>query len=197
MITIKTKLKINTLKTIIKISLIVLLFFLLGAFVVQSYSLYETRASLNANVDKAIYLITDQKMTFNIDTNAIFPNDESYEYTFSVSNFKNDTEGEFDLEYYIRIKTTTNLPITVKLYRNEEYSSSATNIIPTYSLTQDDDNAWYKIYNNTPTYDLLCDYRITDYYVLVVDFPSSYSAYKEYAGVPENIEVGIYSKQKV
>ena len=164
---------------------------------VQSYSLYETNVRLNANVDKAIYLLTDEKMTFNIDSNAIYPRDDPYVYRFSVANFKDQKEGDFDLEYYIRIRTTTNLPITLKLYRNEEYSSTATNLLTTSELIRDEDGAWYKNYNRTPVYDLLCENKTTDLYVLVVEYPKVYSTYTEYAGVPENIEIGIYSKQKV
>ena len=166
-------------------------------FVVQSYSLYETNIKLNANVDKAIYLLTDEKMTFNIDSYGISPRDDPYIYTFSVSNFKDDRRGDFDLEYYIRIRTTTNLPLTLKLYRNESYSATATNLLSTYELIIDTGGAWYKNYNRTSTYNLLCANTTTDTYTLVIEFPQVYKTYPEYAGVPENIEVGIYSKQKV
>ena len=136
-------------------------------------------------------------MTFSLDPNAIYPSDEEYTYTFSVSNFENNKQGDFNLEYYVLVRTTTNLPITVKLYRNEEYSSSATNLLTSYTLIQDDENTWYKQYNKTPTYDFYYQNNTTDIYTIVVEYPSTYSSYPEYAGVPENIEIGIYSKQKI
>lgn len=191
------KINRNILRITLKTILIVIFILLVGKFATQTYSLYESRVKLNANVDKAIYLLSDEKMNFNIDSSGIYPKDDPYIYTFTVSNFKGEKEGEFDLEYYINITTTTNLPITLKLYRNEQYSANATNLLTTNELLRDDDGAWYKRYNNTPTYDLDCDYRVTDTYTLVVDYPKVYSTHPEYEGVPENIEVGIYSKQKV
>ena len=106
------------------------------------------------------------------------------------------TEGDMNIKYYVQLKTTTNLPITVKLYRNQEYSSSATNIAQGYELVQDEDGAWYKLYTQSPYYEFQYNVRTQDTYVLVVDYPEVYKSYLEYTGVPENIEVAIYSEQK-
>ncbi|MBR6948653.1 MAG: hypothetical protein IKH54_00530 [Bacilli bacterium] len=184
-------------KNIMKVSLVLLLFLLLGTFFAQSYAKYETNAKLSANIDKAIYLLKDEKLTFNIDPEAIIPSDTAYQYTFTVSNYNDTENGDINLKYYIQLKTTTNLPITLKLVRNEQYSASATNIANGYTLVQDEDNAWYKLYTKSPTYEFQYNVRRKDTYILVVEYPLVYKTYLQYAGVPENIEVAIYSEQKV
>ena len=184
-------------KNIMKVSLVLLLFLLLGTFFAQSYAKYETNAKLSANIDKAIYLLKDEKLSFNIDPEAIIPSDTPYQYTFTVSNYNDTENGDINLKYYIQLKTTTNLPITLKLVRNEQYNSSSTNIANGYTLVQDEDNAWYKLYTKSPTYEFQYNVRRKDTYILVVEYPLVYKTYLQYAGVPENIEVAIYSEQKV
>ena len=184
-------------KNVLKVTLVLLLFILLSTLFAQSYAKYETNAKLSANIDKAIYLLKDEKLTFNIDPDAIIPSDTPYQYTFTVSNYNDSENGDINLKYYIQLKTTTNLPITLKLVRNEQYSSSATNIANGYTLVNDEDGAWYKLYNQSPTYEFQYNVRRKDTYILVVEYPSIYKSYLQYAGVPENIEVAIYSEQKV
>lgn len=189
--------KMQKTKKVLQASLLLVLFLLFGLFFAQSYAKYESNAKLSANIDKAIYLLSDEKMTFNIDPNAIIPSDTPYTYTFTVSNFKDNQDGDVNIKYYIQLKTTTNLPITVKLLRNQSYSASATNIAQGYTLEKDADGAWYKLYTKTPDYEFQYNSRRTDTYVLVVEYPSTYKSNLAYAGVPENIEVAIYSEQKV
>jgi len=190
------KLSEKQLKLIIKSSLVFVLVLLIGTFFVYSYALYESNATLNANIDKAIYLLKDEKLSFNIDSDGIVPSTTPYTYKFSVQNYEDSKEGDFNLDYYIKVKTTTNLPITIELYRNEEYSTSATNIIPSFELTQDTDGAWYREYDDTPTYQFNYNTKRKDVYTLVVKYPEIYRSYEQYAGVPENITIGIYSTQR-
>lgn len=193
----KKNINIKKVKNVLKAVLVLLLFVLLGFFFAQSYAKYESSVKLSANIDKAIYLLKDQKLTFNIDPDAIVPSDTPYTYTFTVSNFNGSLDGDVNLKYYIQIRTTTNLPITVKLLRNQPYSSGATNIIQGHELVQDEDGAWYKLYTPTSNYEFQYGVRRTDTYVLVVEYPLIYKTHLNYSGVPENIEIGIYSEQKV
>lgn len=190
------KLGVENFKRIIKAGLILVFVLLLGFFFAQSYAKYESSIKLSSNVDKAVYLLKDEKLAFNIDPSAIVPSNDPYIYRFTVSNYNGTTEGDMNIKYYVQLKTTTNLPITVKLYRNQEYSSSATNIAQGYELVQDEDGAWYKLYTQSPYYEFQYNVRTQDTYVLVVDYPEVYKSYLEYTGVPENIEVAIYSEQK-
>ena len=187
----------NRVKNVLKVTLVLLLFLLLGTFFAQSYAKYETQARLSANIDKAIYLLKDEKLTFNIDPDLIIPSDTDNEYSFTVSNYNGSDNGDINLRYYIQVKTTTNLPISIRLYRNESNSPSSTNIANGYTLVNDEDGAWYKLYNQSPTYEFQYNVRRQDTYLLVISYPEIYKTYLQYAGVPENIEVTIYSEQKV
>lgn len=190
------KFGVEKLKKITKVLLVFVFILLLGVFFAQSYARYESSVKLNSNIDKAIYLLKDEKLTFNIDPEAIVPSDTPYTYRFTVANHNGNIEGDMNLKYYVQLKTTTNLPITVKLYRNQEYSPSATNIAQGFELVQDEDGAWYKLYTKSPDYEFQYNVQAQDTYILVVEYPLIYKTYLEYAGVPENIEVAIYSEQK-
>ena len=188
---------VTKVKRLAKISLALILVLLLGFFFAQSYARYESSVKLSSNIDRAVYLLKDGKMTFNIDPDAIVPRSTPYTYTFTVANHNGSIEGDMNLKYYVQLKTTTNLPITVKLYRNEQYSSSATNIAEGFDLVQDEDGAWYKLYTKSPEYQFQYNVQREDTYVLVVEYPEVYKSHLVYSGVPENIEVAIYSEQRV
>ncbi len=177
--------------------LLVLLVFLMVRFV---YSSYETDATLDLSIDEAIYIFSDEKMSFNIDSNKIVPSSTPYTYTFSVSNFKDSKTADVDLLYTIQVISTTNLPITMELYRNETYSPSSTtihNIIGTMNIVQDTDGAWYREYSKSSEFEMLYRNNTTDIYTLVVKFPASYSGSDTYADAIENIEIRLESKQEI
>ena len=189
------KLGVENFKRIIKAGLILVFVLLLGFFFAQSYAKYESSIKLSSNVDKAVYLLKDEKLTFNIDPSAIVPSNDPYIYRFTVSNYNGTTEGDMNIKYYVQLKTTTNLPITVKLYRNQEYSSSATNIAQGYELVRDEDGAWYRVYQVSDEFEFFYTSRSTDVFTLVINFPSVYSENPIYADYIENIEVTLESKQ--
>ena len=174
--------------------LLVLLVFLIMRFV---YASYETNAELNVSIDEAIYIFSDEKMSFNIDSSKIVPSNTPYTYTFSVANFNPTKTADVDLLYTIQVITTTNLPITLELYRNEAYSQNAHNIIGTLNIVQDDDGAWYREYAKSQEFEMLYRNNTTDVYTLVVKFPASYAGDDTYADAIENIEIRLESKQEI
>lgn len=163
-----------------------------------AYSSYETSAKLNANIDRAIYLIENDGMTFNIDPEQIVPSNDPYVYKFSVSNFNASSNSDIDVSYELKVITTTNLPLTIELYRNENYDeASAVNLFSTARIVQDVDGAWYNIYEPEGVYEMLYKEQVTDIYTLVVNFPKTYASNSVYADSIESIEVVIESKQMV
>jgi len=161
-----------------------------------AYSRYEVRAKINANIDKALYIFEDEKISFNLDPNGIIPRDDPYTYKFSVSNFNASKESDVDISYKVSIRTTTNLPIQLKLYRNELYDSeTSVNLLNGSSVAQDEDSAWYRVYNVTDEFEFLYTSKSTDVFTLVISFPSVYSENPIYADYIENIEVTLESKQ--
>ena len=97
-----------------------------------------------------------------------------------------------------RVRTTTNLPLTFELYRNENHDAAgAVNLFSSPRVVQDEDGAWYNIYEPEGVYEMLYSEPITDVYTLVINFPKVYSSNVVYADSIENIEVMIKSKQMV
>lgn len=162
----------------------------------MAYASYQTSAKLNANIDRAIYLLDSTGMTFNIDPEQIVPSVDPYVYKFSVSNFSASSNSDIDIEYGIKVVTTTNLPLTFALYRNENYDDDgAINLFSVLRSVQDVDGAWYNIYEPSDKYVMEYSKQITDIYTLVIYFPKTYATNDDYANAIENIEVEIKSKQ--
>ena len=175
--------------------LILILFFARYLFGL-AYSRYEVRAKINANIDKALYIFEDEKLSFNLEPNGIIPRDEPYIYKFSVSNYNSSKESDVDISYKVSIRTTTNLPIQLKLYRNELYDSETSiNLLNGSSIVQDEDGAWYRVYQVSDEFEFLYTSKSTDVFTLVINFPSVYSENPIYANYIENIEVTLESKQ--
>lgn len=186
-------------KRFLLFSVLIFLALFLSCYLFQkAYAYYQSQATLNIQVDKAIYLFESTKMDFNIDSSGIVPSDDEFVYSFSISNYKDEEHSDIDIEYDLVITTTTNLPITLKLYRNSDYTdTSASSILNEREIRQDIDESWYYVYNVLDTYEMNYSDDVVDYYTLVVDFPAIYGASTIYADAIENIEISISSRQMV
>ena len=161
-----------------------------------AYASYESQAKLNANIDKALYILKTGGMNFNIDLDKIEPSSKPYIYKFSISNFDGNRHSDVDIEYQMNITTTTNLPLTYELYRNENYDDeNATNLFENMKTKQDVDGASYNYLEGQEKYLFPYEEDKTDIYTLVVYFPESNKTTTEYADNLENIEVEIKSNQ--
>ncbi len=162
----------------------------------MAYSRYEVRTKINSNIDKALYIFEDEKLSFNLEPDGIIPSNEPYTYRFSISNHNASKQSDVDIAYNVSLRTTTNLPITIQLYRNELPSTpGASNVLQGAVTAQDEDNAWYRIYNCNSQYQMNYVDEVTDYYTIVIHFPASYSSNLNYANYIESIEVIIDSNQ--
>lgn len=178
--------------------LILAVLFLAIQLIVKAYATYESYARLGADLDQALYILKADELSFSLDPDKIIPSDEPYIYKFSVSNFDGNDSSEVDLTYNISVRTTTNLPITVEMYRNEIYGEDGiTNMLGTAQLKQDVDGAWYRTYAPSADFEMPLDEDITDIYTLVINFPKEYSEDVTYADNIENIEISINSQQVV
>ena len=161
-----------------------------------SYASYQSHAKLNANIERAIYLIDVSKTGFNIDPEQIVPSDEPFVYKFSVSNFNDSLRSDIDIKYTLKVTTTTNLPLNFNLYRNESYdNATSVDLLEAHQSLQDSDGAWYNVYNLDNWYTLNHNDKVTDIFTLVIKFPKVYSTNTIYADAIENIEISIDSKQ--
>ena len=181
--------------------ILVLIMFLLIVVAIKllqfAYASYESTAKLNANIDKAIYLLEAEGLSFNIDPDKIVPSNDAYVYKFSVSNFNENKHSDIDIKYSINITTTTNLPLTYEIYRNENYDDeNVTNLFQNATIKQDVDGAWYNVLEGEEKYLFPYTEDRTDIYTLVIHFDESHKQNTDaYADNLESIEVEINSNQ--
>ena len=168
--------------------------FLSGFLFSISLASYQSQTRLRANIDKALYIFNREKMSFNIDSEKIVPSNDPYVYKFSISNYRDDKESDFNIVYNLKIKTTTNLPLDFKMYKNTDLNN---NILSSAEILRDSDGSYYKVY--TVNENVLMEYKdkVIDVYTLSVDFPKRYSEDLTYADKIEAIEVIIDSSQVV
>lgn len=163
-----------------------------------AYARYEFRSKLVSNIDKALYIFKSDEIRFNLDPTGIIPSNDPYTYRFSVSNFTETHDSDVDLSYHVTVRTTTNLPITVQLYRNElPTDAGAVNLLTNCQDLQDEDDAWYHVYTINNTYPMYYANQTTDYFTLVINFPLTYASDTTYVNSIENIEITLASEQMV
>lgn len=163
-----------------------------------AYARYELRSSLVSDIDKALYIFESDEIRFNLDPAGIIPSNTPYTYRFSVANFNDDHDSDVDISYTVTVRTTTNLPITVSMYRNELPSSpGAVNLLTGSTDVQDEDGAWYHVYSPSSSYSMYYANETTDYYTLVINFPINYANDLTYVNSIENIEITLASEQMV
>lgn len=177
---------------------LILILFLAGYLFRIAYARYETKTRLNGNIGKALYLFGDDVVVLNLFEDGIVPRAKEYVYKFSVSNFNGDKQSDVDIKYDVSIRTTTNLPISLELYRNEEHTASgAKNLFEGAILEKDENGAWYKSYKDNHSYQMAYKDKVIDIYTVVIRFPSVYAQDTTYANYLENIELTLKSKQVI
>lgn len=175
---------------IVGIVLVLLLFAAFG-LLARAFASYQSNVKLNANIDQALYIFGGEKLSFNIDPVKIVPSTTPYTYKFSVANFDANKQSDVNLEYTIDVKTTTNLPIQLSLYRN----GSTTNLLSNVEVLKDSDGSWYRVYKTSEAYRMNYEDKVTDIYTFSVLFPAEYSQDATYADAIENIEITLKSGQ--
>lgn len=175
---------------LILMSLIVIL------VVPYSYSRYESSVNSQVQTEVAYYLLDASPVSGTIRIDNLVPSDAPYVYNFSVSNNNGANRTEINLEYNLSIKATTNLPLTYKLYLNQDYNNPlSTDIIDENLVITDDDGVYFKnMTTATEEFSYMVDQ--TNEYTLLVYFPLTYSSY-EYQGIVESIDILINSRQLI
>ena len=166
-----------------------------------TYSRYETNVTSQNSITTAVYLLDDEYQTINVKLPDVFPENDQYTYSFSVSNYNNDLHSDTNLKYRIHIRTTTNLPIQYDLFDTLDIRN-ATSIITSNSTSPDRYGTYFRnIYTDYKT--MLYSEDKTDNFTILFTFPSTNSDpdhpinYRDakYSGIAELIEITIESKQ--
>ena len=105
-----------------RVSILIILFLLLLIVVPFTYSKFFSSAKSDAKVDTAFYILKADYYETNICIDDIAPSDDVYTYDFSVLNNDGKNRVATNMEYTLKIVTTTNLPLSYALYKNEKYN---------------------------------------------------------------------------
>lgn len=177
-----------------KFIILILCFLIVIRIFVLALSKYESQSNAAANVNIAYYLFKEdyKEMTLNLDL--IEPRENKYIYTFSIGNQNGDKVAEIDLKYDLTIRTTTNLPLTYKLYMNQEYDAEgATEIVKTNEIAPDEDGTYFRTITTDTIYLKYTEPK-TNIYQLVVYFPEVYNT-ENYQDIIESLEIIVKSEQ--
>lgn len=192
---------IKTRKKIILISVIAIIITFWTLIIRNSFSRYTSDAENNGNIDVAFYILNS---SFNAQTERILisemePRDEAYTYIFSVSNFNENARAQVDMEYYVLMRTTTNLPLSYKIYRKigEEWIDYSNNTRT--NIKEDTDGTYLKeitvMNNENKKFQFNHKQNLTDEFKIEVNFPTNYKSEDKYADLIESMELSIIGNQ--
>lgn len=179
-----------------KINLFLITFFIAFVFFPSALSKYQTTATGNVNSNIAFYLFKTDYQVQRIKLTDLEPSNTPHVYTFSVSNTNNNKVSDVDIEYTLRIVTTTNLPLRYQLYENENYqANNATNLITSNntSIALDQDNTYFQTFTFNSE-NLLYSTPKTNNYTLVIYFDATNKDAK-YQDTIESVRIIIDSRQ--
>ena len=179
-----------------KLTFIFVAFFAIIMLVGKTYTRYESNVDINANANVAFFIIDQGTYESSIALDGLVPSPDPIYYTFYVANYKDDKRTKVDMNYKIKFETTTNLPLTYEIIRNQTFTGPHTNIIDATSIRQDINSVYYRVFTDNDTYSFTHNSNQVDQYVLKVVFPASYKDYPDlYQGVVELFSIIIDASQ--
>ena len=181
----------------IKLSMAIILLITAIAILPKVFSRYQSSATSNPNIDVAFYIINTEYQSQHIVLSKMEPSSIPYLVNFTVSNNDGTNRLGVDAVYDLRIITTTNLPLSYKLYKNEHYNDTgAVDIISsTTSVAADSDGTYFKTMV-APSENFSFRANQSYSYQLAVYFPTDYMSYN-YQDIVESIEIVVDSKQYI
>lgn len=178
-------------KKIINFLIITLFLIILLANFPKTYSKYETDAMSSIDVEAAYYVINTEYQTDTVKMFDLVPSNNQYVYTFSVANNKDGKRLETRLKYNLKIRATTNLPLTYELYKivnNEDILfKDVDEVIP-------DNYGTYFRHISTEDEYFSYIYDEINYYKLIVNLSEEFNS-SQYQDIVEFMEIIISSKQ--
>lgn len=186
----KNRPKIN--KTLIIVALIIIIIFA-TIQIRKTFAKYETTAVAEKDVDVAFWVVDNDMKTGRIVVDDIYPRNEPFQYTFTVSNFNKDGKrAETDLEYDITIAASTYLPLSYEITKNGTVCTKNDQI---YIDRDDTCYRMIKLETDKNNFTMDCNANQTDTFVIKVTFPKEYSANPDYADLIEDIKIDLSARQ--
>lgn len=177
----------------IKFVILLLCFFVVIRMFTLTLSKFQSITQSNPNVDIAFYLLKEDYQTMQLNLGSIIPRNEPYVYHFSISNTDGVNTAEVNMDYNVKVKTTTNLPLDYELYLENNETQEQTNAIINNKVEKDEYGTYFRILETKNT-TLYYTKPETNIYKLVITFPEIYQSI-EYENIIESIEILVDSKQ--
>ncbi len=179
-----------------KIILILFICVVIFNLVDKANSRYESEANVSAEASVAFFVVDQGTYEGSISLTGLEPSTQPFYYTFFVRNYdENGYRTDVNLTYDIKVETTTNLPLTYEIIRNQSFSGTHTNLLTNWTTRQDDNDVYYKTSNILGTYSFGHAANQIDQYTIKVNFPISYKDYPEYQGSIELFSIIINATQ--
>lgn len=173
-----------------KIIIILLILIILLSAVGMILGRYRSKFNVFAEADIAFFVFETGNISKTLTLESMVPRNEPYVYNIVVSNEKNGIITRVPMEYVIKIKATTNLPLEYSLYK----TGSEIELIKSGETTTDDYGVYY--ISMTSEINEISTYKEDHEYKLRINFPETYKSNYEYADIIELVEVIVDAKQK-
>lgn len=179
---------------VLKFLIIILSLILVTILIEKIMARFETISNSSANIQTAFYVIGEDFQSINLSLDAFQPQNNRYQYTFSVSNFKDGHLIETSADYNVIVTTTTNLPLNIKLYKIE--NNEETEALSNSETIIDEYGTYFR--KLTSNKEIVTHFtQVTNVYTLEIEFPSSYKESDMYSDTIEGIEIAIDSRQVI
>lgn len=186
---------IKKLKKNLKVSLILFVILLILSGAGLTFALYESDSTLNLTPSIAFFIVDATSESKTIELTRMVPSNDYYDYYFEVSNFNDSKKADVDLNYTIKLKMTTNLPLDYQIYRIDNGAMANINNI---NIITNKDGMYFKEYIDSGSYFMSYKNKTTDRYLLRVTFPMEYKNDPDYyESVIDLVEVIIDATQVV
>ena len=179
-----------------KFNLFLIALFLTVFIFPLTYSKYQSTATGNINSNIAFYLFKTSYQVERIKLADLEPSNTPHIYTFTIGNQSNNKVSDVDIEYILKIITTTNLHLRYQLYENEDYQlNTSTNLINTSNtdISKDEDGTYFQTFTFAKE-TLLYETPKTNTYTLVVYYDETNTDAK-YQDTVESVRIVVDSKQ--
>ena len=176
-------------------SIVIFLLIIIISSIGFTYARYETDTTLKLNPNIAFFIVDATNNTKSLELTKMVPSNDYYDYYFEVSNFNDTGKANVDLNYNIKLKMTTNLPLTYEIYKVEDNTMANIN---TVNISTNQDGMYFKEYVDTNDYFMACQTKKTDRFLLRVYFPLEYKNNPDYyESVIDLVEININATQVV
>ena len=190
--------KINQkkLNTYLKIIALVCVMIVLIKVLPGAFSRYRSEATSEQELEIAFFLFQSERVSQNLGLEDLVPSEEPYIYAFQVENSDGTKRSEVNIEYKIQLRTTTNLPLEYKLFKNQNYDETdAKDIFISHILKKDDNGTYFNEYE-TEMQQLSHENDMKDIFYIAVYFPQSADSYW-YENIIDSVEIAIDAQEVI